>query len=332
MLERFPAPLGHPRTRCRKRLALAAANALAAVNGGLLWLLAATTAVAQISEAPSSVWVANYTGFVIAADEGTAPDAADRSAIKATVSVQFALEPLAPTTTFDYTAAFQLIDVADGAAQPLKTPDGVAKELRQTRSITVVDEGARSRVEDFSAALRPANPLDPNHFYRVRVGFSWVNPSIGAVEERGEIVEASGRGYVHFINTLSPDAPANVLASFDSTTYARRSFIEAASGAGNFVIHAHATAFRYDDFNEPTRTDDASFVFRVVLRDIVDAVDIPLATPETRVTVSLASHAADGKPAIQSVDATLPLRPAAGTKINHTHTLQATVTASAFKA
>src|SRR5206468_3292880 len=92
------------------RVPLAHRFAAALLKGiyGMLLFLATLPVRAQFADTPSEVDVTNYSGFVIDADEGVAPDASDRSAIKASVTVQFRRSVFNSPATFNYAVAFQL--------------------------------------------------------------------------------------------------------------------------------------------------------------------------------------------------------------------------------
>jgi hypothetical protein len=249
----------------------------------LAFLFVTGSAWADYTTTLNALSVTNHTGYVIDADAAKI-GAPARSVIAGSVTLKYTRSGgvIGLPDGVDYTLRWSLVNAA-GVAQPLDT-GGDFVETTQPVSWT---GGVTEVTLTSTVNLNPAARLAFTDQYRLRVV---ATPAFGGTA--ATYTEAAEKLYGHFTNTVSPDAPLNVIGIPAYAEIDRTWVITSPEVPGPTLMGTLFMA-RYDDFNEAAVTANIPVRLRAVMKDVSNPmapVDVPLTTPSADHLQPLLNH------------------------------------------
>lgn len=249
----------------------------------VLALMAASGTVwADFTTTLQTLGVTNHTGYVIDAD-ATKIGAPARSVVAGSATILYSRTGvIAAPDSVTYTLTWSLID-AQGVAHALDTG---GTSFNTTRVVNW--PGGISQIAHASTVnLNPAARMDFTKLYRLRVV---ATPAFGGTPTT--YTDALERPYGHFTNTVSPDAPLNVIG-IPGWAEIDRTWVITTGGLPGPTLMGTLFMARYDDFNEAAATTNIPVRLRAVMRDVTNPlapVIVPLTTPSADHLQPLLNH------------------------------------------
>jgi hypothetical protein len=186
----------------------------------------------------------------------------------------------------DYTLRWSLVNAA-GVAHPLDT----GGDFIETTQPVAWTGGVTEVTLTSTVNLNPAARLDFTKLYRLRVT---ATPAFGGTGTT--YTDAVERFYGHFTNTVSPDAPLNIIGI---PAYAEidRTWVITEGGLPGPTLMGTLFMARYDDFNDAAATANIPVRLRAVMKDVSNPLaplDVPLEDASADHLQPLANHSTIG--------------------------------------
>lgn len=290
---------------------------LVAVAGA--FLLSERRAAAALTQELGTLTITNYTGFIIASDSLNAAAGYNRDYVGVRLPITYARSG-ASGYKGDYRIRFRLLD-ENGVAQELRLTGNTTGTQLDVDDAVDLTAGASPRVEVYTAALRPANKLDPYKEYRVRatllyrltVGGNYI-PTSDAPKD------TALQRFIHFPSLIANDASLNVVPYLEGGIYHRAYLVASDPEKFTFQVRPSGRLYRYDDFDSPQNSTTVKLRFGIALFEAGNNAPIPLQDSTVDVNVTAvdthngqAVRAPENKVLSNIV---LDFRPALGVQLN----------------
>ncbi|MCU0779518.1 MAG: hypothetical protein MUF04_00285 [Akkermansiaceae bacterium] len=252
----------------------------------------------------------NYTGYLIRSDGQNPAPSYNRDAIETRVAMEFTRSGVSDFN-YDYRFDFQLLNES-GTVQTLDLGGGSTGTTLAIWDNVDMTGGPGVIQRNIDARVKPAAQLNPGISYRVRVTVARrVAVPPGSIFSTGLTAQTALQFYKHFNQTVSGDAPRNVISEITSVSWTRPWRIRTDAARNSFRVQAVVRLTRYDDYAAPAPTSEGVGTrVSVVLRDDLNAV-IPLEQSVFEFSQNVFSfvEGTPRNPATSSVLRTLDLRP-----------------------
>lgn len=253
----------------------------------LAFLFVTGSAWADYTTTLNALSVTNHTGYVIDADASKI-GAPARSVIAGSVTLKYTRSGgvIGLPDGVDYTLRWSLVNAA-GVAQLLDTGGDFIETMQPLAWAGGVTESTLTSTVN----LNPAARLAFTDQYRLQVV---ATPAFGGTA--ATYTEAAEKLYGHFTNTISPDAPLNVIGIPAYAEIDRTWVITSPEVPGPTLMGTLFMA-RYDDFNEAAATTNIPVRLRAVMKDVTNPLaplDVPLTDASADHLQPLANHTTIG--------------------------------------
>ena len=246
-----------------------------------------TGANVPLTETPSSLFLANNSGYVIDSDAANTNIFFNRETIQATS--YFLLENFSGNSTnLPYVYTFRLRDT-NGALFPIYNAGGVTTNAGYTHVITNAAQLTIAQETNLvtTGFLKPAARLNHRTAYRVELSVTRPN---------GALVFNATNGpyhFYHFTNMVSGDAALNAIAELQSSGWERTWLLNTASGSNTFLVTNEVVLHRYDNFQAALPSLDVlPLKLDVELRNATTDALVPLAFASSNYTPVVTSYTA----------------------------------------